>query len=467
MNNHDLLNALMRRRLATFAEKAFGAVLPGDTFLPNWHLDALAHYLQQVAEGRLKRLVITVPPRSGKSIMASVVFPAWILGHDPTRRLICASYAQDLSVKLHNQCRALMGSALYRAAFPGTRLSATKNTETEFETNRGGWRLATSVDGVITGRGANVVIIDDPMKAGDAESETIRNRVNTWFDSTLFTRLESRKEGAFVLVMQRLHVDDLAGHLLEQDGWTHLNLPAVAEVDELIRVGPGRVHARRVGDLLHPEREGQAELDDLKRTLGTAAFAAQFQQQPVPLGGNMIDWRWFRFYTREPEREPGDAVIQSWDTASKPGELNDYSVGTTWLIRGERYYLLDLHRERCDAPTLRKRVIAEYREYRPEGVLIEDKGSGTSLLQELQHTGEMPVVAIEPKGDKVVRASAQSVRIEGGQVWLPAAAPWLGEFQREVMAFPKGRHDDQVDSMSQFLIYAWDSVHNAPRIRVL
>ena len=281
------------------------------------------------------------------------------------------------------------------------------------------------------------------------------------------SRLNDKSTGAIILVMQRLHVDDLAGHVLEREGWVHLNLPAIAEVDEHIRIGEERWHVRRVGDLLHPVREGQAELDEMKRSLGSAAFAAQYQQQPVHIDGNMIRWSWFRTYNGDLSRYEDDEIVQSWDTASKSGELNDYSVCTTWLMRNNAYYLLDLYRARLDFPALRKQAIELERRYRPNAVLIEDKGSGIQLIQSLRESGDIYPIAITPEADKIVRASSQSAQIEAGRVFLPQQAPWLGDFQIELAAFPNGRHDDQVDSMSQFLIWAFNHESGCPRIRVL
>lgn len=457
----------MSEDLAAFTEAAFDVLQGGGRFKANWHIRAIAHLLQRVAMGLEKRVIINMPPRAAKSMFASIALPAWLLGRDPTESIICLSYARDLAVKLSNDTRTLMTSPLYAAAFPGTRLSARKNTETDFETTRGGFRMASSVGGPLTGRGARFIVIDDPIKPMDALSDTVRSNTNLWFDQTVLSRLNDKTDGAIVVVMQRLHIDDLAGHLMARGGWTVLNLPAIADVDERIPLGFGKFHRRRAGELLHPEREPQGVLDELKAGLGTRGFAAQYQQQPVPAGGNLIDWAWFRRFDARPPRQPYESIVQSWDTASKVGEMNDYSVCTTWLVQDEAYYLLDLHRERLDMPNLRRRAIALHDHYRPEAVLIEDKASGTALIQELHHTTRMPVIAVEPQGDKVVRAGAQAMRIEGGQVYLPTTAPWLDELQREVLAFPHGTHDDQVDSLSQFLIYIVDQQRDVPRIRSL
>ena len=185
----------------------------------------------------------------------------------------------------------------------------------EFTTTHKGFRLSTSVGGTLTGRGGNFVIIDDPMKAQDAFSESAREKVKEWYSHTLLSRLDNKAEDAIVLVMQRLHVDDLAGHLLDQGDWTHLNLPAIAETEHDVPIGPGRVHRRKIGDLLHPEREPQSVLDEAKYEMGSMAFAAQYQQEPVTEDGNLVKWSWFRFYDEAPQRMTGDKIIISWDTA--------------------------------------------------------------------------------------------------------------------------------------------------------
>jgi predicted phage terminase large subunit-like protein len=468
--DHELFASLMHEDLGAFTEATFGTLLPSDPYIPSWHMRAISHVLEQVVRGSSKRLIITMPPRCAKSLTASVALPAWILGRDPTRRIICVSYAQDLAVKLSNQCRSVVGSPWYRSAFKNSALNPRKNTESEFETTRGGFRMATSVGGTLTGRGANIIIIDDPIKPTDAYSETVRTSTNRWVDLTLFSRLDNKVEGAIILVMQRLHEEDLAGHLLERGGWDHLNLPAIAESDERVPTGFNgngqlKFHRRRTGDVLVPGLEPKEKLDEMKKALGTQGFAAQYQQQPVPSDGDWIHWAWFGRFAVEPTWQRNDTVMQSWDTASKTSEVNDFSVCTTWLVRGEFFYLLHVHRERMKAPDLRRRAVELYDRFRPEAVIIEDKGSGMGLIQDLEN--ELPVIAFEPSGDKQMRASNRSSCIEAGRVWIPKAAPWLDAFEREVLAFPNGKHDDQVDSMVQFLTWYLDSERNSPRIRQL
>ena len=286
-----------------------------------------------------------------KSICASVAFPAFVLGHDPTRRIICVSYSEGLARKHANDFRAVMRSPLYMRLFPGARISAAKDTELEAMTTARGYRYATSVGGTLTGRGGNLLIIDDPMKPQDAHSDSARETLKQWYANTLLPRLDSKAEDAIIVVMQRLHVDDLIGHLLEQGGWSELNLPAIAEAEQIVPLGQGRHHRRKIGELLHPEREPKSVLDELKRSMGSADFAAQYQQEPIPAGGNLIKWSWFTPYDEPPpEWERGDKLIVSWDTAMSAGELCDYSACVVLQVRDEAACVLDVVRERLDYP---------------------------------------------------------------------------------------------------------------------
>lgn len=231
-----------------------------------------------------------------------------------------------------------------------------------------------------------------------------------------------------------------------------------------IAIGEGRVYRRAAGELLHPEREPLAVLDELKAAMGSQAFSAQYQQRPVPPGGALIQWSWFRKYARAPQWCAGDRIVQSWDTASKASATNDYSVCSTWLMRKEDYFLLDVLRGRFEYPELRRRIQAHAQAHQASTVLIEDAGSGTPLLQELRRGCKTRPIGVRPEGDKIVRMEAQSARIEAGHVWLPETAPWLADFEIEMKAFPYGRHDDQVDSVSQFL--AWASTRRSAVVRI-
>jgi predicted phage terminase large subunit-like protein len=453
--NREIFEALLRNDLLAFTQRCFQTVVPGQQFLTNWHLEAIAHELERVRRGETRRLIITIPPRSLKSICASVSFPAYVLGHDPSVRIVCASYSQELTSKHARDCRHVMESEWYKQLFPRTRIDARKNTESEFETTARGYRLGTSVGGTLTGRGGNLILIDDPMKPAEAMSETKRANVAEWYDSTLSSRLDRKTEDAIVIIMQRLHIDDLVGHVLDKGiPWTQLDLPAIADERHEVDLGSGKTHQRKVGEVLHPEREPRSALDELKATMGSRLFSAQYQQAPVPLEGDLIKRAWFRSYSCRPAHQMGDQIVQSWDTASKANKTNDYSVCTTWLKRKDDYYLLHVLRDRLEYPDLRRKVLSHAREHDAKAVLIEDASSGAQLLQDLLREGPIRPIAIKPEGDKVVRLEGQSARIEAGHVLLPESAPWLGDFLDEILAFPGGRFDDQVDSFSQFLVWA-------------
>jgi predicted phage terminase large subunit-like protein len=462
------LRAVLRQDLSSFIQKSFHTVAGGIPYAHNWHIDALAYHLTQVLEGRLKRLIVTMPPRHLKSIAASVAFPAWALGHDPSLRILCISYAQELSLKHALDCRAVMESEWYKQIFPLTRIHPDRNTQLEVMTTKRGFRLATSVGGTLTGRGGNIIILDDPHKPEEVLSDTRREAVKNWVGSTLYSRLDDKAEDAIILIQQRLHEDDLAGHFLGQGGWTHLNLPAIAEERQEAAVGNGVTHIRNEGDVLHATRESLETIEAIKRSIGSYNFAAQYQQRPAPLGGGIVEWKWFRFYDTAPRKQAGDQLVISWDTAAKAEQINDYSVGTVWLVRGKEYYLLNVVRRRVEYPALRRLAIELACHYFADVLLIEDKGSGTQLIQDLrQERAVGSVIGRIPDADKITRMSVQTPAIEAGQVLLPKAAPWLADFQNEVVTFPKGRHDDQVDSLSQFLAWAQQRHQSEPRIRSL
>jgi hypothetical protein len=349
-----LLEALLRNDFRAFVHKVFATLSPGQAYVPTWHVEAIAWQLERVRRGEVRRLIINMPPRSLKSIAASVAFPAFVLGHDPSRRIICVSYSGDLAKKHANDFRAVLESRWYRSAFPSTRIGPFKNSETEIELTARGFRLATSVGGTLTGRGGEIIVIDDPLKPDDALSEPKRSAANQWFMNTLLSRLDDKRTGAIVVVMQRVHVDDLTGFLLGQsDEWDVLSLPAVAYFDEIIPLSAEHTYRRRSGEALSPEREPLHVLDALKLQIGGDAFSAQYQQAPAPPGGAMVKRNWIVRYKELPPVSDHLTTLQSWDTASKGGPDNDWSVCTTWIVtRKKHWYLIDVWRQRVDYPTL-------------------------------------------------------------------------------------------------------------------
>jgi predicted phage terminase large subunit-like protein len=447
-----LLRALRRQDLAAFNQKVFSTLDPGTAYEHNWHLDHVCWQLMRVARGEVRRLIINVPPRSMKSITASIGFAAWVLGHDPTTRIICVSYAEDLARKLSVDTQTVMASPWYKELFPRMRFATTRRRPTDLITTQHGYRYAAGMNGSILGRGADLIIVDDPIKATDALSQAERRRVNDAFDNTLYTRLNDKRRGAIVIIMQRLHEDDLVGHVTNVGEWEVVSIPAIATEDHLYRLSdaPEDRYLRRAGEVLSA-REPRDVLESIRRMQGSLTFSAQYQQAPLPPQGNIVKREWLRFYIHRPAQF--DFIMASWDTASTLSESADFSVGTVWGAKGLDFYLLDLVRGRFEVPELRREVLRLAQQWRTDQTVIEDTDIGRAITQDLRRSGEWRAILRRPRFDKEARFLAQSARFESGQVHVPQDAPWLATWLDELLAFPNGRHDDQVDSTSQALDY--------------
>ncbi len=445
------LGAILRTDLSSFVQKTFSTVDPGTPYSHNWHIDLIAEYLEACTRREIKRLIINIPPRYLKSIAVTVAWPAWLLGRDPSERIIAASYAHTLSLKHSIDTRLVVKSDWYRRVFPGTQLVDDQDTKQKFVTTARGMRYATSVDGSAIGEGGNFLIVDDPHSAAGALSDVQRASACTWFDQGFATRLNDKKNGVIVVVMQRLHANDLTGHLLEKGGWEHLCIPALAEGKTIIDFGRVKV-TRDDGEPLHPSREDVEAIQKQKIALGSYAFAGQYQQRPAPAEGGIFKAEWFRRYDKP--QESYREIIQSWDTAFKPDQLNDPSVCTTWGVKPDGYDLLDVRIGRMEYPDLKSRAKSLAQDWKPNAILIEDKASGQSLIQDLKRETQLPVIAIMPKGDKTIRAAGVSAMVEAGKVFLPQHAAWLTDYEIEMMTFPNAVHDDRVDSTTQFLEWA-------------
>lgn len=460
-----LHDAGRRQNLAVFAQSALGLLNPGTDILWNWHLDAICHALGRVMRGETRRLIITLPPRSLKSGLVSVSFPAFLLGHRPSAKIMVLSSSADLAGTFARQSRALMKSEFYCGLFPQTLIGQERDAAADFQTTRRGSRTAVSLGGTLTGRGADVIIVDDLMNADDVHSDVKRTNALQWFDNTVPTRLNDKRGGAMIIVQQRLHVDDLVGHVLAKSGdWAILNLPAIADEEEQIPIGRNRFHLRKPGDILHPEREGREELDRLKIDMGSINFSAQYQQNPIPPDGGVFRKAWIRRYGPEEFPEEDYEIIQSWDIGLSEKATSDYSVGTIWFVKDDRYYLIDLVRERLNYPDLKRTVIKNFRDYPTATLLIEDVGTGTSLIQDLEVEG-IDAIPWRPKADKVVRAMSVSAVMEAGRIRFPQSEPYVDDLEQELLAFPKGKHDDQVDSLVQAI--AWREERQRHAVQLL
>jgi predicted phage terminase large subunit-like protein len=441
-----------RLDFTTFIQVIFDLVAPGRHLLMNWHIQKLAYHLEQVRLGRSKRLIINLPPRFLKSIISSIAFPTFVLGHDPTKRIIVVSYGLELAIKLANGSRTIMSSDLYKGIFPRTRLA--RNTECEIVTTRGGDRLATSIDGPLTGFGGDIIIIDDPIKLSDAGSDSKRDHVNEFFKTSILERLDDNVNGAIIIVTQRSGPDDLSGTLLKPpNSWDVLTLPLIAERDEQILIGEDQYHLRRAGDLLHPAWFPQSAVDERRAVLDEATFAAHYQQCPIQPAGMMIKRDGIKRYDHLPIRTKSHFIIQSWDTAIKTDAHNDYSACVTLLVddRGN-YYVVEVLRDRLLYPQQKAHAISQAQKHRPDTILIEEAALGRTLVKDLKAAG-LPAVGIIPEGDKLTRMSIQSEKFAKAQVFFPTSETWLANFEAELLAFPHGRYDDQVDALIQGLAY--------------
>jgi predicted phage terminase large subunit-like protein len=444
--------ALLAGDFYSFVEYVFRVVRPNVLFRPNWHIEAIAHKLAQVALGQCKRLIITLPPRNLKSICASVALPAWFLGHFPSERAVVACYSDQLSRNHANDFRLVGNEPFYQAAFPGMRLA--RDTDREIVTTQRGKRLATSVDGTLTGLGGNLIVVDDPIKLGDVYSEAVRRKVIDWYKETLVSRADDKINARIVVVMQRVHQDDLVGYLIEQGGYEVLNLPAIAQREETYELGNGGIYTRKRGELLHPAHEPAEVLREIKREMGPIAFAAQYQQTPAPPGGNLIRREWLnhRYDPVEIQMQRDDRIIMSWDIAMSEASSSDYSACAVLLQRKEVIFVLEMIHGKFPFETLKRKVMEVKRRYAGATLLIEDSAISYGLIQSLREQS-INVTKYKPKTDKTARVIAQSDRFEGGSVRLPQKAPWLDSLIHELLAFP-GRHDDQVDALVQGIAWA-------------
>ncbi len=452
---------VLRQDLNAFTHRAFLELFPEETFYPNWHHEVIAAKLEDDQRSGGKRIAIALPPRHLKSFMVSIAYPAWLLGHDPTMQIMCVSHGQELADRLARYSRTLMMSRFYQSLFD-TRISQARDTVSEFETTKGGFRFSTSIGGGPTGHGAHKIILDDVIRADDARSEVRRKSANHVFDNTLRHRLNNRNDGSIIIVQHRLHTDDLIGHVQQYEAWDVLAFPAIAEHDEsyefLTPYGRKRVQ-RKAGEALHPALMTLAMLEDERRATTPYNFAAQFQQNPEPETGTIVKRDMLKFFSENEIPARFDQIVQSWDTANKITELADYSVCTTWGLKNKHMYLLDVYRHKLEFPGLKWAIRALAERDKATVVLIEDKGSGTSLIQELR-AESFTIVQAAPAldGDKVMRLYAQTAKLAGGFVSLRQGATWLPVFLQEVLSFPNCKYDDQVDSMVYALAWA---THNS------
>ena len=415
-------------------------------FIQGNHHKIFADKLTQIAKGEIKRLIINMPPRHTKSEFASVYFPSWVMGLKPNMKIMQTTHTSELSVRFGRKVRNLMDSEEYKAIFPRVTLSADSKSAGRWETNRGGEYFAAGVGGAITGRGADLLIIDDPHSEQDALSPSALDSAYEWYTSGPRQRLQPG--GSIVIVMTRWSTIDLTAQLLKRqteahaDQWDIVELPAIFEDS---------------GNPLWPEYWKLEELEAVKASLPVTKWNAQYMQNPTSEEGAIIKRDWWQPWEKE-KIPPVEYIIQSYDTAFSKSETADFSAITTWGIfrpsedSGDAIILLDAKRGRWDFPELKAVANEEYKYWEPEMVLVESQASGTPLTHELRNMG-IPVVNYRPSrgNDKVTRVHAVSPVFESGMVWAPQKK-FAEEVIEECAAFPFGEHDDYVDSMTQAIL---------------
>lgn len=476
-----------RRSLPIFIREAWPIVEPAEPFIHGWHIDVVCEHLEAVSAGELRRLIINVPPRTMKSLTTCVFWPAWEWLRNPASRWLFASYAENFAHRDSLKMRRLIrseggrddGTIFQRLGYKGVlsllsdepwELTKDQDAKSRYDNTAAGMRLATGVRGQATGEGGDRIVVDDPISAKQARSEADRKFANTWWDETMSTRFNNARATA-VIVMQRLHEQDLTGHLLEKGGWHHLCLPGEYEPSHpfmypaTAKLPSGRELPgdRRLeeGELLEPVRLGTDRLAELLRDLASYGYAGQIQQRPAPAEGGMFKRFWWQRWETLPAFE---RVIASWDMRFSDSQeaASSYVVGQVWGIHGANRFLLGQVRARLGFTESLKAVEAVDAWTRCSAKLVEDKANGPAVINALRN--KIPgLIPVPPEGGKTARAAAVEPTVEAKNVYLPEtefipAPPGyeqtrVDEFIGEHAAFPNGAHDDQVDAMSQALTW--------------
>lgn len=488
ISRRDAAKHLLRLQDAEKSFLGFVKLVHPDFTLADFQLD-LIDKLDKLEKGILedengrkaRNLLVTMPPRHAKSTFSTVLFPAYYMARNPARYILSCSYNAMLASDFGRQVRDVSSSVEVQQAFQDFRMASDSRAADVWRTEMGGAYFGVGIGGTTTGRPANLLIVDDPVKSReDAESATQRNKVWDFYTAALSTRLQPDAQGntpGQIVILTRWHPDDLAGRLQRTQDWKeglwmHLDYPAIktvkgekisrrllpedhpmyVEAGELTNLSPAkRYYSEEKEEALWPER---FPLEELKRRerLNPRDFASLYQQRPYIEGGNILKSEWWRYYPEDLNPRNFQSLIIAADTAFKKTETADYSVAiVAGLTQDGDIYIVDLHRGRWDFPELRQRLVnvnALWRGYGLRAVYIEDKASGQSIIQDLRRESGMAIVPYKVVNDKVSRVNGITPLIQGGRVYLPEKASWLDDFVDECVAFPSGRHDDQVDALS-------------------
>lgn len=465
--SEDLIKERCERSYYFFVQRAFKVLEPKTDFKDNWHIkflcDRLQHEVERIAKGKpkTKDLIINIPPRTMKSLIVTVFLNAWTWTKYPEMRFICASYSASLAEEHSQLTRDVIQSSWYSSKW-GDICELKESTKSKFSNTATGRRASVGMGGS-TGKGANILIVDDPLNPKQAVSDIERTTANDLYKSTLYNRVNNPRVGLRIIIMQRLHSDDLTGHLLRgfRDFYDHINFPA----EENDKIRPIECREKYTQGVLWSNLFPINELMKLKANMSDNRYAGQYLQAPVLVGSRVWEPSWFKEWTNEFPSNV-EAVVLSWDTAFKVTKKSDYSSCSVWLVCPNLYILIHVFRKKLKFPDLKEANKMLCDQYKPTNILIEDAASGQSMIQEVIRDSEVraSTTAMKPSANKLIRADIVSPILQQGKVWY-YNGNWVKDFIEEVEDFPNGAHDDQVDSVSQFLIWITQLQRKSPQLR--
>jgi len=458
------LAEVIKKDLSVFVQQVFHTLDPQTAYMHNWHIELISDYLMACEKAEIQRLIINVPPGSLKSILVNVAWSAWLLAHNPQARILSASHSERLSIKHSVATRDIIKSNWYKSLFPRTKIRPDQDQKINFHTTLGGYRQAFSVNGSITGEGGNHLIIDDPHDAGKSESEAERTRAVDWVDRAFMSRMRDKKGGCAVVIMQRLNLGDLTGHLMEKGGWQLLSIPAVAEKKTIIDFGrfKKRPIVREEGDYLHPEREGEEEIFKVRRDIGEYGFSGQYQQRPAPIGGGFFRKEWLMFYTSSVSGTNNYILV---DPANTKNKKSDYTA--IWVLgtaKDGNIYVLDVYRDKYNLDERTNLIFDLHEKYKPKITAYERYGMQSDIdhiKSIMEYRGyRFNITEVSGKLSKEDRIKRLQPYFAENKIWLPKSkikSSWenkpvdvIEEFiEQEYKVFPVGVHDDALDSLSR------------------
>jgi predicted phage terminase large subunit-like protein len=452
------LRAVLQKDYASFLRRSFRTI-NGDKLGKEPYLDYLGYEIELFAKGKTRRLVINMPPRHLKTFAGSICLSAWTLAHKPSTQIMIITNTDKLCTDIAYDIRTILQAEWFKDTFP-TRIAEDRSRVTDFATKDGGGVYAVSIGGAITGRGADLIIVDDPLHIGQASDVELLEKVNTFFDTVILSRLNNPKKGRVAIIAHRLHRNDLSGHVLTTGDWYHVVLPMIAT--KTIEYSTGHdTWRRRKGELLRPDASDRTQIEQLRAHAQNPDFETLYQQDPNSgLLGQIEEDHFLSFPISAAASLP---IALSIDPGQRGGPTNSFSVIQAWCCAEDNYLLVDQWREQCDYKELRSICRAFIREYRPSAVLIEATGQGPALLSDLPRKSWMRVEPILPGARSKARRLRDHLEvIRGGRIWLRADGPWREEFVAEFIEFPAGEFDDQIDATTQYL----DFIRSNPRLEI-